>query len=295
MIAGDRNEVRPAAAFLPSGVRLHLTEFGSRDAEPVLLLHGWPQTSYAWRHVAPLLAKAGYRAIAVDLRGFGHSSKPPDGYDKKSVARDLLELLDNLAIPSCWVVGHDMGGQVAYPFVAQWPERAKGLVFIESGLPGFGQENAMNIAQGGSWHFGFNAAGDIAEALVAGREHMFIRHMLHRDKVGLWDRTAIAEADIAVYAAAAAAPGCLRSMFAYYRTLLSHDLQDNLDFGSRKLMLPVLAIGAEHGYRGAALATMQRVAANPQGWIASHSGHYVPEERPAELSERLVSFFAGAG
>lgn len=295
MSAGDLNEARHAATFLPNGVRLHLTEFGSQHAEPVLLLHGWPQTSYAWRHVAPLLAKAGYRVIAVDLRGFGHSAKPPDGYDKKTVARDLLELLDSLAIPSCWVVGHDMGGQVAYPFVAQWPERAKGLVFIESGLPGFGQENAMNIAQGGSWHFGFNAAGDIAEALVSGREHIFIRHMLHRDKVGLWDRTAIAESDIAIYAAAAAAPGCLRSMFAYYRTLLSHDLRDNLGFGARKLTLPVLAVGAEHGYRGAALATMQQVATDPQGWIASNCGHYVPEERPAELSEQLASFFARSG
>lgn len=294
MSAGDLNEARHAAAFLPSGVRLHLTEFGLQDAEPILLLHGWPQTSHVWRHVAPLLAKAGYRAIAVDLRGSGHSSKPPDGYDKKTVARDLLELLDSLAIPSCWVVGHDMGGQVAYPFVAQWPERAKGLVFIEAGLPGFGQENAMNVAQGGSWHFGFNAAGDIAEALVAGREQMFIRHMLHRDKVGLWDRAAITEADIAIYAAAASAPGGLRSMFAYYRTLLSHDLQDNLAFGARKLTLPVLAIGAEHGYRGAALATMQKVAIDPQGWIASNCGHYVPEERPTELSERLVSFFATA-
>jgi pimeloyl-ACP methyl ester carboxylesterase len=291
MSADDRNEVRHAAAFLPNGLRLHLTESGSQDAEAILLLHGWPQTSYAWRHVAPLLARAGYRAIAVDLRGFGHSSKPPDGYDKKTVARDLHELLDSLAIQSCWVVGHDMGGQVAYPFVAQWPERAKGLVFIESGLPGFGQENAMNVAQGGSWHFGFNAAGDIAEALVAGREHMFIRHMFHRDKVGLWDRTAILEADIAVYAAAAAAPGGLRSMFAYYRTLLSHDLQDNLALGRRKLSLPVLAIGAEHGYRAASLSTMKRVATNPEGWIVPNCGHYVPEECPDQLAERLVSFF----
>ncbi|MGX1788736.1 alpha/beta fold hydrolase [Bosea sp. NPDC055332] len=292
MAPPDRNDIRHAAMFLPGGVRLHLTEYGPQKAEAVLLLHGWPQTSYAWRHVAPLLAKAGYRAIAVDLRGFGHSSKPPGGYDKKTIARDLLELLDGLAIQSCWVIGHDMGGQVAYPFVAQWPERAKGLVFIESGLPGFGQEDAMNVARGGSWHFGFNAAGDIAEALVAGREHMFIRHMIHRDKVGLWDRTAITEDDIAAYAAAAAAPGGLRSMFAYYRTLLSHDLPDNIALGARKLTLPVLAIGAEHGYRDAALATMQQVASNPRGWIVPNCGHYVPEERPNELAERLVSFFA---
>ena len=98
-----------------------------------------------------------------------------------------------------------MGGRVACPFAARWPERVRGLVFIESGLPGFGQEEAMNVAAGGSWHFGFNRAGDIAEALVRGREHLFIRHMIHRETVGVFDPTTIGEADVAVYAASAAA------------------------------------------------------------------------------------------
>lgn len=283
---------RHGSVFLPDGMRLHVVEQGPGDAEAVLLLHGWPQTSHAWRHVSPLLAEAGYRTIAPDLRGFGHSAKPASGFDKKTVARDLLGLLGALGIERCWVVGHDMGGQVAYPFVAQWPDRARGLVFIESGLPGFGQEKAMDVANGGSWHFGFNATGDIAEALVSGREHLFIGAMIHRDTVGLFDPTAIPEADIAVYAAAAAAPGALRCMFAYYRTLLSQDLADNLAFGTTKLTLPVLAVGAEHGYRGGALAAMQKVAADPQSWIASGCGHYVPEERPRELAARLIQFFS---
>lgn len=287
----DRHDFRHDSIFLPDGMRLHVVQQGAEGAEAVLLLHGWPQTSHAWRHVSPLLAAAGFRTVAPDLRGFGHSAKPERGYDKKTVARDLLGLLDALKIEQCWVVGHDMGGQVAYPFVAQWPERAKGLVFIKSGLPGFGQEKAMDVAAGGSWHFGFNGAGDIAEALVSGREHLFIRHMLHRPNIGLFDPIAVPEQDIAVYAAAASMPGALRGMFAYYRTLLSPDLADNLAFGARTVALPILAVGAEHGHGGSALATMRQVATDPQGWIAARCGHYVPEERPRELVERLLSFF----
>jgi len=260
MDSSGHRDARHGSVFLPDGLRLHVVQHGAERAEVILLLRGRAETSHAWRHVSPLLAAAGYRTVAPDLRGFGH----------------------------------DMGGQVAYPFVAQWPERAKGLVFIESGLPGFGQEKAMDVAAGGSWHFGFNGAGDIAEALVQGREHLFIRHMLHRVNIGLFDPTAVPEQDIAAYAAAAAAPGALRGMFAYYRTLLTPDQADNLAFGARKLTLPVLAVGADHGYRGSALATMQRVAVDPQGWIAPRCGHYVPEERPRELVERLLSFFGGA-
>jgi len=294
MDSSGHRDARHGSVFLPDGLRLHVVQHGAERAEVILLLRGRAETSHAWRHVSPLLAAAGYRTVAPDLRGFGHSAKPERGYDKKTVARDLLGLLDALQVERCWVVGHDMGGQVAYPFVAQWPERAKGLVFIESGLPGFGQEKAMDVAAGGSWHFGFNGAGDIAEALVQGREHLFIRHMLHRVNIGLFDPTAVPEQDIAAYAAAAAAPGALRGMFAYYRTLLTPDQADNLAFGARKLTLPVLAVGADHGYRGSALATMQRVAVDPQGWIAPRCGHYVPEERPRELVERLLSFFGGA-
>ena len=140
------------------------------------MLHGWPQTDYAWRRVAPLLAAEGLRAVVPDMRGFGDSAKPDAGFDKKTVACDMLALLDLWTSigPGSW---HDMGGQVAYRFAALWPGRTSGLVFIESGLPGFGQEAAMDVAEGGSWHFSFNRAGPIAEALVRGRERLFIEAM----------------------------------------------------------------------------------------------------------------------
>jgi pimeloyl-ACP methyl ester carboxylesterase len=285
--------IRHGRIRIGENLRLNVAQAGPLSGEPVLLLHGWPQTAHAWRKVMPLLAEAGYRAIAPDLRGFGDSSKPEGVYSKLTVAGDLVALLDQLGIASAWVIGHDLGGQVAYPFSAQWPQRTRGLVFIESGLPGFGQERAMDIAEGGSWHFRFNRAGDIAEELVRGREHLFIRSMIRREKVGVFDPTAITDEDIAVYASAAAAPGGLRAMFAHYRALIPQDRDDNLLLGARPLICPVLAVGADHGYGEGAFDTMKKVAIEPKSWIAPDCGHYVPEERPRELVDTLLDFMAG--
>ncbi|WP_200880648.1 MULTISPECIES: alpha/beta fold hydrolase [Burkholderia] len=271
-----------------NGVRIHARVAGAGRA--VVLLHGWPQTSYAWRKLMPLLAPH-CRVIAPDLRGFGHSGKPAAGYDKKTVASDIAALLHALQIDTACIVGHDMGGQVGYAFAAQYPRLAERFVFIESGLPGFGQEKAMNVATGGSWHFGFNMAGDISEALVSGREALFVRHFVRRDTVGTVDPESISEADIDVYAKALAQPGALRASFSYYRTLFV-DRDDNKTFGERKLDMPVLAVGCEFGYGEGAKATMEQVASNVRGVVLRDSGHYPAEEQPEQLAAVLLDFLA---
>ncbi|SOE97438.1 Pimeloyl-ACP methyl ester carboxylesterase [Burkholderia sp. D7] len=271
-----------------NGLRIHAITAG--QGSPVVLLHGWPQTSYAWRKLIPLLAKR-HTVIAPDLRGFGDSSKPFSGYDKKTIAGDLSALLQSLGLESACIVGHDMGGQVGYAFAALYPQLTRKLVFIESGLPGFGQENAMNVATGGSWHFGFNMAGDISEELVRGREALFVRHFIRRDTVGTVDPSSISEADIDVYARSLAQPGALRASFSYYRTLFE-DRKDNEQFGQTKLEMPVLALGCEFGYGQGAKATMEKVATNVSSAIIESSGHYPAEEQPERLASVLLDFFA---
>jgi len=271
-----------------NGLRIHARMAG--QGSPVVLLHGWPQTSYAWRKLIPLLAER-HTVIAPDLRGFGDSSKPFSGYDKKTIAGDLSALLQALDLESACIVGHDMGGQVGYAFAALYPQLTRKFVFIESGLPGFGQENAMNVATGGSWHFGFNMAGDISEELVRGREALFVRHFIRRDTVGTVDPGSISEADIDVYARSLAQPGALRASFSYYRTLFD-DRKDNEQFGQKKLEMPVLAIGCEFGYGQGAKATMEKVATNVSGAIIESSGHYPAEEQPERLASVLLDFFA---
>lgn len=283
----DRPAVKSLAVRV-NGLRIHTKVAGAGRA--VVLLHGWPQTSHAWRKLVPLLSPH-CMVIAPDLRGFGHSSKPAAGYDKKTVAGDIAALLHALQIEKACIVGHDMGGQVGYAFAALYPQLTERFVFIESGLPGFGQEKAMNVATGGSWHFGFNMAGDISEELVRGREALFVRHFIRRDTVGTVDPESITEADIDVYATALTQPGALRASFSYYRTLFV-DLDDNKTFGAKKLDMPVLAIGCEFGYGEGSKATMAQVASDVHGIVLRGSGHYPAEERPEQLASVLLDFLA---
>lgn len=156
-----------------NGTRLHAVVGGT--GAPVLLLHGWPQTWRAWRHLMPTLAAHGYRVIAPDLRGTGASSRPPSGYDKDTQAQDMRELLAQLGIHGgVRVVGHDIGGMVAFAYARRHPEEVEHLVLVELALPGFGLEQAMDVASGGLFHFGLFMTEELPELLIEGRESEFI-------------------------------------------------------------------------------------------------------------------------
>ena len=105
------------------GLRMHVVEAGPSDGPPVLLLHGWPQHSYEWRHQIPALAGAGYRVIAPDLRGFGQTEAPPRGYDKENMATDVLNLMDAMGLQRVKLLAHDWGGWIAFILCVRAPER----------------------------------------------------------------------------------------------------------------------------------------------------------------------------
>ncbi|TQI74010.1 pimeloyl-ACP methyl ester carboxylesterase [Bosea sp. AK1] len=255
---------------------------------PILLLHGWPQTSFAWRKIMPLLCNE-HDVIAPDLPGFGYSSKPDSGFDKKTVSARLREFVQSLGLSRIAIAGHDLGGHVAFAYAAQWPDEVSHLVFIESSLPAFGQEAGMDVARGGSWHFGFNMAGDISEELVRGREFLFVDHFMRREKVGLFDANAVGSSEIEHYAQALARPGALRSSFSYYRTI-PIDREDNRAWGQTPLQMPVLAVGADWGYGDASSRTIRQVASNVEDVLIERCGHYPPEERPHELAAAIKQF-----
>ena len=279
------------ASLRASDMRFAYRRTGT-PGQAVMLLHGWPQTSLAWRRVAPLLADR-YDVVAPDLPGFGDSAKPLSGFDKRTIARRLREFVSALGLSRIALVGHDLGGHVAYAYAAQWPDEVSHLVFVESSLPAFGQEEAMDVARGGSWHFGFNMAGDISEVLVRGRERQFVEHFIRRESVGLFDANAIGAAEIDHYAQLLARPGALRCSFDYYRTLPA-DRDDNRVWGRTKLPMPVLAVGAAEGYGPASAQTMRRVAQDVRDVLIERCGHYVPEERPEALAEAIADFLEGA-
>lgn len=270
---------------LVNGVRLHYVIGG--QGEPLVLLHGFCQTWYEWRHLLPPLMEL-YTVIAPDLRGLGDSSKPIAGYDKKTIAEDIYQLVQSLGFQEILLAGHDWGAAVACAYALEHPEAVRKLAFLEMALPGFGLEQAaqysreMNI-----WHLSFLAAPDIAEGLLTGKERVFFSWMYHHYA---YNPTAITPADIDEYLRSYTAPGALRAGCQYYQTLF-----EDADYfqakSQTKLTIPVLALGGDRSLGGFALQSMQAVAENVQGGVIPNCGHWVPEERPDYLLDQLLTFF----
>lgn len=151
-------------------IRLHYVMGGIGD--PIVLLHGYPQTHYAWRKVIPELAKH-YTVIAPDLRGLGDSDRPEIGYDKRTIAEDVYQLVRSLGHQKIILVGHDYGGSTAYVLAAEHPEMVSALVLIECTPAGLGETSEIPLEKGGGmWHRVFHLVPDLPEALVAGREKL---------------------------------------------------------------------------------------------------------------------------
>ncbi|MBY6028123.1 alpha/beta hydrolase [Halomonas sp. DP8Y7-1] len=269
-----------------NGVRLHYVIAGTGD--PLVLLHGWPQSWYEWRELIPILADR-YTVIAPDLRGFGDSEKPAGGYDKRTVAEDIRQLVDYLGFQTIDLVGHDIGMMVAYEYAAAHPESVRRLVVAEAGLPGLGLEVLQDTAKFPEyWHFGFFAAPGVPEALIVGREHSFLSYFVRQMA---YDPYAITNDDLDEYARRMAAPGALRSGFEHYRAF-PLDACNNQENARKKLPMPVLAIGGDHSMAEQVAQLMQPLADNVQACVIEGCGHWVPEEQPQRLADSLIQFFS---
>ncbi len=265
-----------------NGVRLHYVVAGS--GPPLVLLHGWPQTWFAWAETMAQLAPH-FRVIAPDLRGLGRSQRTDTGYDKATIAADIRALIAREANGRASVVGHDMGGKAAYVLAHLHRESVARLVLVDCLLPG--TENADGL-RGGAWHYGFHAAPDVPEMLTQGRERAYIRAQIRA-----WSHTedAPGEAAITEYARHYAGPGGMRAGFAYYRAL-PQDAALAASFAT-KLTMPVLAIAGRHGV-GMRLAEALRARTDALSEvIVEGSGHFVPEEAPDALCDALLRFLAG--
>ncbi|NBE93253.1 alpha/beta hydrolase [Nonomuraea sp. KC401] len=274
-------------AVTTNGITLHAVIGGS--GAPVLLLHGWPQTWRAWRHVMPILAQHGYRVIAPDLRGLGHSSHAHDGYDKDGQAEDMRALLHRLGVTGeVRLVGHDIGGMVAFAYARRHPQEVARLALVELAVPGFGLERAMNPATGGSFHFGLFMTPDVPEVILEGAEHAFLTWWFNR----LAHVTgAFPPEEITAITASYTGREALRASFGHYRTLLE-DGRTNRAWaeGGGGLPMPVLTVGGEHN-AGARLAEALRpIAPHLTSAVVEDSGHFVPDERPDDLARHLTAF-----
>lgn len=281
------NDLSHHYAYL-SQIRMHYVTAG--DGEPLVLLHGWPQTWYEWREVLPALAEK-FCVIAPDLRGLGDTSGPQNGYDSATIANDVWELVNvKLGHQQIFLAGHDWGGPVAFSLAAHHRNAVRRLAIIDVSIPGDGQ---ANISQGGKrWHHGLHQTVDMPEQLIEGREHVYLGWFYENYGAR---RDAISPDAVREYLRVYSRPGALRAGFEYYRNIPT-DIAQNEALLKRdgKLAMPVLALGGAQSWgRGMEAAeSCRRVAHDVRSGVVEGAGHWIPEEQPQELARLLLEFFA---
>lgn len=264
-----------------NGIRMHYVKMGKGPL--LILLHGWPQTWYEWNKVMPILASK-FTVVVPDLRGLGLSQKTQTGYDKKTIASDIAELIKHFGGSSAFVVGHDMGGKAAYVLGLLYPELVTKLILVDCMPPG--TEN-MDSAKGGMWHYGFHIAADFPEMLTKNREREYISAQMRK-----WahQKDAITPHAVDEYAKYYASPGGMTAGFNYYRAL-PDDAKFVSTYADRKFSMPILTIAGRYGVSDNLFKAMIPKADNLKGAIAEESGHFVPEEAPTFLVEQILHFF----
>ena len=249
----------------------------------VVLVHGYTQTSHMWIPLMPLLA-ASHTVIAPDLRGAGNSERAKDGYDKKTLAKDIRTLVRQLGHEQVQLVGHDIGLMVAYAYAAQYPKEVSKVVLMDAFLPGVGNWKDVWLLRD-LWHFHFY--GDVPLALVKGRERIYFEHFWNDFAA---DKTkSVPEADRRIYAAAYARANGMRAGFEYFKTF-EQDAKDFAAFSTTKLEMPFLVLTGEKASGTFLIDQTKLIATNVTGTVVKGSGHWLMEEATGQVIPAIVAF-----
>jgi pimeloyl-ACP methyl ester carboxylesterase len=280
-----------------NGTRLHYVAGGR--GEPLVLLGGWPQTWWEFHKIMPTLAGR-YRVIAVDLRGMGGSDKPEAGYDKKTMAEDVLELVRQIGHDTVNIAGHDIGGMVAYAFAANHPASTGRIALLDIAhpderfydytlLPRPGRQQVAGDLHGAPgrylWWFAFNQVRGLPEQLLAGRSRYLIDWMC--DYL-IGDPSAISDRDRDIYARAYSTPDAIRAGSAWYQALVQ-DIADEKTYNP--VTAPILALGGGEGSYQLLQKVLPSKGTDVQVVEVPDSGHYIPEEQPEAVIQQLMRFF----
>ncbi|MBB4698847.1 alpha/beta fold hydrolase [Sphaerisporangium siamense] len=258
---------------------LHYVRGGSGPA--LVLLHGWPQTWWEWRKVMPALART-HTVIAFDLPGLGGSTVPPGGFDAATTSRRIRQAVHRLGFRQVKILAHDDGALVAYPYARDFPSEVSRLAVLELPLNGFGLEDAYRL----SWHFRFNSAPKpLPERIVSTQDD--VEAYLGSLFDGAHRPAAI---DRREYFRAYADPATRSAAYEYYRAFAAN-AADNQANASKRLAMPVLAMGAQHVFGAQIAESFRHVADDVREVVAPASGHWIPEENPAFLTDCARLFF----
>jgi haloacetate dehalogenase len=281
---------------LANGIRMHYLCAG--DGPLLVLLHGWPQTSHCWRKLIEPLAER-YTVVAPDLRGYGLTDKPRGGFDKRTMAEDVHQLVLQLGFDRVSLVGHDRGARVAHRYALDRTHEVERLAVLDI-IPTREMWRRLDARTApGFWHWLFHLQPDLSERLagrdVAGYlEYFFERWTLNRHEL---EPEAVAE-----YVRAFSRPGALRCGFDDYRASFPMDAEhDDADAAAGRILeMPVLALWGEAGLLGTlpALEIWGEYAGDVRGVAIADCGHFLPEERPDAVLAELRTFlpaFAASG
>lgn len=269
-----------------NGVRLHYLQAGKGPV--VLLLHGWANTSHAWHQVIPLLSGR-YTVIAPDLRGMGDSSRPLTGYDRETVAKDIVELLNQLGVKSALVVGHDLGAHVGFELAARHPDRVTKLVMLDGVVPGIPPWDQLT-KDSRLWHWSFYNVPDLPEALIQGKERTYFSWFIRNFAVNI----EAVDADMDAVVKAYSEPGAVRGGLGMFRTIAADAKRNATWLESNKLEMPVLALGGSMGVGPVLLQQMQAAGRQVRGGVIQNCGHWLATECPLTLVEQMNAFFSEA-
>ncbi|KAJ4250977.1 hypothetical protein NW762_011627 [Fusarium torreyae] len=275
-----------------------------REAQPigeskgtVLLIHGYPQTSFQFRFVIQPIAAAGYRVIAPDTTGHGSSSKPVrdvSGFTKKQLAQDLYTFLkDGLGIKSpIHVIGHDIGGMIAFAFAMQFPEYVASIIWGECPLPGTSEYQKFKHSRE-HWHFTFQGGQpDMAAWLVQGKERPYIKQFYDRFANNLNPFT---DKVVDHYVAHYETPGALQSAFYVYAAfeLDASQNEEWLKMRGKVQVRNLILTGADHALAAGAESMANQVFEKPHVRFVADSGHYIAEENPQDFVKHVLEFLGG--
>ena len=286
---------RPAMRFKhatlrANGIRQHYVDAG--DGPPVILLHGFPETWYAWRKQIPVLGEK-YRLIVPDLRGYGDTDKPDRGYDKRTMAEDIRALMLALGIKRAPILGHDRGARVATRFAKDHPEMIERLGVFDN-IPTRIIFKAMDAAKAkGHWFFIFNQVRDgLPEALIAGKEEIWLRYMFSHWS---YDPTFLKDEELAVYVTAYQQAGAVHGACNDYRAGAEDIVQDEAD-ADVKITCPTLALWGqdfdEVGRMWDVEGVWKQMATNLRAVSIPECGHLCLEEKPDDVNRELLKFLA---
>ena len=263
------------------GALIHVRTGGHGPA--IVMLHGFGDTGDMWAPLAVEVIKQ-HTVVIPDLRGLGLSSHPESGYDKKTQARDIAQVLNVLGIKQVALVTHDIGNMVGYAFASQYPDRVARWVVMDAPLPGVGNW-AAQLSNPKTWHFNFH--GPDEERLVAGRERIFLDRFYNELSA---NPKGIDESTREHYAHFYALPHAMHDALEQF-VAFPQDGIDNREFLAKgKLAMPVLAIGGDHSYGANMVAELQFVAKDVTGSVITDAGHWLMEEQPAQTVAAIRAF-----